>query len=102
MNILNISYLLNSKNRYRRKLFLSFFFVVLVFFSLIGILQHIRERNFKIEKLEYVLDNYAEEIKSLIDSNSQLDNVLPNCSFATKIICAGPNCHRTFCLIRAV
>jgi two-component system, OmpR family, phosphate regulon sensor histidine kinase PhoR len=74
INIFNFRDLLIPKNRYRRKLFFSFSVIVLVFFVLIAILQHIREKNFKIEKLEYVLDTYADQINNQITENQELDS----------------------------
>ncbi len=60
--------------RYKRKLFLYFFVVFLIFTIVIGGFQYDREKRYKIEQLENTLDIYSGLIRNFIDENGILAN----------------------------
>jgi signal transduction histidine kinase len=53
-------------SKYKKRLFLFFFLIVLLFSILIGGFQYHQERAYRREKLEYALNIYAEQVQELI------------------------------------
>ncbi len=67
-----------AKSTYKRKLFIYFFFVFILFTVATGIFQYNRERDYKTGELESVLNDYSEFVNSFIIKN----NINKNKNFA--------------------
>ncbi|MDQ2179149.1 cell wall metabolism sensor histidine kinase WalK [Marinifilum sp. D714] len=56
----------NSGSKYKKRLFVYFFLIVLIFSMLIGGFQYNQEIAYRREKLEYALNIYTEQVQELI------------------------------------
>ncbi|MFA8435399.1 MAG: sensor histidine kinase [Marinifilaceae bacterium] len=66
---------LKKSSKYKKKLFFSFFLIVLLFSVIVAGFQYNQERQFKREKLEYALNIYNQQIHKLIKKQRLLESV---------------------------
>ncbi len=63
-----------GKTTYRRKLFIYFFVVFILFTAAIATFQYNREKEYKAQELESILGNYTDFVHSFIENNNIYSN----------------------------